>query len=151
MPFWVGDYLRDTQHLSTEEHGAYLLLILHYWTHGGLPQDEKFLQKICRVSPYRWLKIRGNLFALFGPNWKHKRIDAELEKANKISIKRELAGHLGGVTRAAKRAATGQAFATKSFKQMPVSHKDKDIIDSTTYSNPPVVSDALLRSLKRKA
>jgi uncharacterized protein YdaU (DUF1376 family) len=37
MPFFVGDHLRDTRHLTTEEQGAYLLLIFEYWTKGGLP------------------------------------------------------------------------------------------------------------------
>lgn len=31
MPFLVGDYLRDTRHLSLGEHGAYILLLSHYW------------------------------------------------------------------------------------------------------------------------
>lgn len=148
MPFYVGDYLRDTDTLTAEEHGAYLLLILHYWTNGGLPQDEKLLQKISKISPYKWQKIRTTMFKLFGPNWTHKRIDAELQKAHKISIKRELAGAMGGTTRAAKKGGKGLAFARNSFKQMPVYHKENNIIDPTTYSEPPVVSDALLKTLK---
>ena len=45
MPFYIGDYLRDTMHLSTLEHGAYLLLICHYWEHGGLPATQRLAPK----------------------------------------------------------------------------------------------------------
>jgi uncharacterized protein YdaU (DUF1376 family) len=40
MPIYWGDYLRDTRHFNTEQHGAYLLLIAHYWQNGSLPTDE---------------------------------------------------------------------------------------------------------------
>jgi uncharacterized protein YdaU (DUF1376 family) len=34
IPMYWGDYLRDTMRLSATEHGAYMLLIAHYWTKG---------------------------------------------------------------------------------------------------------------------
>jgi uncharacterized protein YdaU (DUF1376 family) len=81
MPFYVGDYLRDTRRLSTVEHGAYLLLIMEYWTQGGLPDDDKKLARIAGLSGDEWAEVRDNLSELFQPGWKHKRVDAELATA----------------------------------------------------------------------
>lgn len=78
--YW-GDYLADTGHLSAAEHGAYLLLIAHYWTKGGLPKDERAIQRITKLTPRQWSLSRDNLLSLFGDNWSHKRIDTELAKA----------------------------------------------------------------------
>jgi uncharacterized protein YdaU (DUF1376 family) len=35
MPLYVGDYPRDTRDLDALQHGACLLLIMHYWQHEG--------------------------------------------------------------------------------------------------------------------
>ena len=57
MPFWVGDYLADTMHLTTAQHGAYVLLILAYWRNGkALPNNEKMLRAIAKFSQQQWEK-----------------------------------------------------------------------------------------------
>ena len=78
MPLYVGDYLGDTGHLTTTQHGAYLLLMMHYWRKGELPDDDKQLSKITKLPLKTWCDYRPTLQDFFHEGWKHKRIDAEL-------------------------------------------------------------------------
>jgi uncharacterized protein YdaU (DUF1376 family) len=91
MPLHIGDYLSDTGHLTATEHGAYLLLIMHYWQNGSLPENERLISRIARLTPDQWEESRDVLAMLFGPGWAHKRIDAELAKADEIIEKRRAA------------------------------------------------------------
>lgn len=95
MPLYVADYLSKTGHLNTTEHGAYLLLIMQYWTHGGLPDDDRALAQITRLRVERWKTVRPQLERFFtielGKVWKHDRIDSELKKAADLREKRQLA------------------------------------------------------------
>lgn len=92
MPLHVGAYVGDTMHLSTVEHGAYLLLLMHYWRSGPLPNDDATLANISKTSPYLWRKISPEIrkfFALGGDGFLHqKRADQERKKAREISAKR---------------------------------------------------------------
>ena len=84
MPLYVGDYLGDTQRLTTEQHGAYLLLILDYWRNGPAPDDDAVLQQITKCDAKTWKKHRpamARLFQVAEGEWRHKRIDAELASA----------------------------------------------------------------------
>lgn len=82
MPIYWGDYLRDTGHLNAQEHGAYLMLIAHYWCTGRpLDDDNATLAKIARVTPGAWKKIRPTIAAFFEvahERWGHKRIEKEI-------------------------------------------------------------------------
>jgi len=95
MPFYVADYLGDTRHLSTLEHGAYLLLIFHYWQRGSLPVDDGRLAIIAGLSAEEWGRCRPVIAEFFTSEWKHNRIDDELAAAVEKS----------GKARAAARAA----------------------------------------------
>lgn len=78
MPLFVGDYLRDTGHLSVSEHGAYLLLIMHYWTAQGLPQEDKKLARIARMTDAEWNDAKETIGEFFEPGWVHLRVEREL-------------------------------------------------------------------------
>jgi len=82
MPLYVRDYLADTGELSTLEHGAYLLLIMHYWQTGGLPNDDRQLANITKMRLEHWRKKRAVLEPLFAAGFRsHKRIDRELQRS----------------------------------------------------------------------
>lgn len=91
MPLHIADYLADTGHLNATEHGAYLLLIMHYWQNGHLPSNEKLIARVARMTADQWEESRDVIAMLFGPDWTHKRIDAELSKADDIIEKRRAA------------------------------------------------------------
>jgi uncharacterized protein YdaU (DUF1376 family) len=97
MPLYVGDYLGDTGHLTTTQHGAYLLLMMHYWRKGELPDDDRQLSKIAKLPLKTWCEYRPTLQDFFHEGWKHKRIDAELERMMRVSAKRAVAGQKGGI------------------------------------------------------
>jgi uncharacterized protein YdaU (DUF1376 family) len=81
MPLYVGDYLGDTGHLTTTQHGAYLLLMMHYWRKGELPDDNRQLSKITKLPLKTWCDYRSTLQDFFYEGWKHKRIDADEDGA----------------------------------------------------------------------
>lgn len=48
---YPGDYGRDTAHLSLAQHGAYRLLLNHYYsTAKSLPRDMAAIRRICRAA-----------------------------------------------------------------------------------------------------
>ncbi len=85
MPLFIGDYLADTSRLTTEQHGAYLLLIFDYWRNGPLPNDDAVLLQVTKLRPDAWSMSQVLLRGLFrlGEDGllHHKRIDAELAKS----------------------------------------------------------------------
>lgn len=63
MPLYVGDYLSSTQHLSAEQSGAYLHLLMHSWKAGPLPLDLEVVRRIARIEKDAW----SNAWVLLEP------------------------------------------------------------------------------------
>lgn len=107
MQFFVADYLADTMHLTTEEHGAYLLLIFNYWQTGkALPNNDKRLSIIAGLDSERWTNVKQTLaefFVVSEENLTHPRIEADLQFVEDKQNKAILAGKASAVARAAKK------------------------------------------------
>ena len=69
MPIHIGDYHRETRHLTAEQHGGYLLLGMEYWTKGSLPDDDAQLARIAGMSKAQWRRNRPTIQALFTDGW----------------------------------------------------------------------------------
>ncbi len=103
LPFYVADYLGDTQHLSTEQHGAYLLLLYASWNRGGsLPDDDRVLQVITKLERKAWRAHRATIaefFIIADGIWVQKRLVKELQKAMSTTHRRSEAGARGASRR----------------------------------------------------
>ena len=144
MPIYWGDYLADTSNLTTLEHGAYLLLIAHYWQHGGIPNDDRQLHRITRCPNNQWKKVWANLQPYFSVQrnnsgsveLKQKRLELELEKAELIALKRKLNGAKGGW---ANRGKTNQE---RNYGKQLLRQRDDQ---SQSHSNLSSIAEAMRR------
>jgi uncharacterized protein YdaU (DUF1376 family) len=109
MQLYVADYLADTAHLTTEEHGAYLLLLFSYWQ-TGKPLRADRLASVSRMSNERWACVEQTLSEFFDVKkglWTHFRVEADLEKVGSKSKKNSEAG---------KKSAKARALAKQSLE-----------------------------------
>jgi len=106
MQFYIDDYLGDTQHLTTEQHGAYFLILISMWKNGGyLPNDEKKLSRITRVNLRRWHLICDDIMEFFkvenGRIFQPRLIEEHKKAVSKFE-KRSASGSLGGKAKSLK-------------------------------------------------
>jgi uncharacterized protein YdaU (DUF1376 family) len=97
IAFYMGDYQKDTNRLTTLEHGAYFLLLQECWTHGYIPLEPQGRAAIAKMPLKDWLKIAPVINAFFGDDGTQKRATKEIEKAEMIRTKRAMAGFKGGI------------------------------------------------------
>ena len=84
MRFFPADYLADTRRLTTEQHGAYLLLLMDSWSSGALPDDDTVLARVAGLDAKRWAQVRpvvARYFQIADGQWVHARIERERENA----------------------------------------------------------------------
>ena len=91
-PRYTGDYRSATADFTTEEIGAYDLLLDHYWDNQGPITSEMFrLRIITKLSSHKARVCLPKIlrkFVLKDGKYFNRRMDAEIAKANDISGKR---------------------------------------------------------------
>lgn len=141
MQLYVADYLGDTQHLTTEQHGAYLLILMAMWRAGGtLPNDEAKLARIARVTLKRWHLIAPDVMDFFeveGGELTQNRLRKEIEKAASITQKRILSGRAGGEAKALKSKEQGLANGLRSPKHRARVPEPDSVLEVTTFPQEP--------------
>ena len=144
MQLYVGDYIRDTRHLTAEQHGAYLLLLMAAWNAGGrLPNNPKKLARLAASMPSRWAKIAADVMEFFdveGDYITNRRLTVELKKAQEKSIIRAQSGTRGGNAQALKTKEPDVANATVLPEHSSEPEPEK-IDNPSGYSRPK--ADAL--------
>lgn len=99
MAFSVDDYVSNTMHLSTRQHGGYILLICAAWkAKGRLPGNDAALMTITRLAAPEW-KVDGPVLKEFltwrGDHWVQERVEYEWQDAQSMIDAKSKAGRIG--------------------------------------------------------
>lgn len=123
MQLYVSDFIGDTLHLSTEQIGAYMLMLMAMWNAGGkLPSDEAKLARVARMSVKKWRAVADDLMAFFEVAdgfISHNRLTKELQKSESKSQSRASAGAEGGRAKALKDKELRIANAKREPQHLP--------------------------------
>lgn len=138
LPLSVDAYLNDTRHLTTEQHGAYLLLLMEAWKSPtvSLPDDDDILARLTGLSAAKWRKNKAAIMEFWlydgrSRRWTQKRLRKERDYvAKKRSQTKDAAAKRWN--KAKKGNASGNATAYAPPPPPPPPHRDSPIQNSDT-------------------
>ncbi len=135
MQLYVADYLGDTYHLTTEEHGAYLLLIMTYWQSGKSIHKSR-LATASRMTNERWTDVERTLNEFFVEDengcWVHERIELDLNRVNAKAAQASRAGKASAKKRKASKVidnkgnSNGRSTDVQRKHKSSLNHTDTD-------------------------
>jgi uncharacterized protein YdaU (DUF1376 family) len=131
FPISISAYIADTQHLSTLQHGAYLLLLMTMRRAGGwLPDDDRKLANIVKLTMAKWKQIAPDIRSLLvtkGGQVSQKRILSDIEKHRVLSLRNASNGKTGGLAKALKSKEPNLATATVSPAISPADRQNDEV------------------------
>lgn len=152
---YIGDFQRDTSHLSLTERGAYLALMHHYYaTEVPLPSDHS---QLCRIAgaitsvEQKAVKTVMTFFRRTEDGLVQDRIEAELEKAgNRANTNREIA-----LAREAKRREARESKSVPRTEHETCTNRAQSVPrtehENSTNQTPDTREEAKAKSLERQA
>lgn len=148
LPLWTDAYIADTQHLTNEEHGVYLRLLMFAWRTPdcSLPDDDRRLALMVGVTPKKWASLKNAVmvfWSLEDGRWMQKRLTSEREFVERNRKQKSAAGFASSEAKALKKrdaASTAVAeplvTATSTERQQPIPIPiNKNILSETGSDN----------------
>jgi uncharacterized protein YdaU (DUF1376 family) len=101
LPLFTDAYIADTAHLTNEEHGAYLRLLMFAWRAPdcALPDDDVKLARMLGLTAKKWTALKVAVMAFWtlrDGRWVQSRLSRERQFVEEKIAKRRDAGRLGG-------------------------------------------------------
>lgn len=154
MPMYWDAYLADTTHLTTEEHGAYMLLLAAMWRrNGSVPDDDKDNARILGLTPAKWRKTKARFAATIsgfhadGDTILQEKLQKTWKNTQEKIAKNAENGAKGGRAAAIKNNDLGKANASKTLKpktSIPEPEPEPYMKEDTNVSSsdlPPAIDE----------
>lgn len=149
MPLWTDAYLSDTKHLTTIEHGAYLLLLMAMWRSpdASLPNDGKMLARFAGVTTGQWRRMEPVLMPFFD-------VDGDRIRQGRLTDEREaVRQHSQSQSRKAKSrwlknkdsanaAAQSRHCRNDASLPLPPNHRETSSLNRSSDNNADLLSEA---------
>jgi len=143
---WTDAYLGDTTHLTTLEHGAYLLLLVTAWRarDNKLPDDDKLLARYTKLTPSQWARIKpiiSQFFVIENGFWIQSRLMDEAAAVRQYRDKQAAAGKASALKRKGRHSTVAQSGCNQNNSGSnliePPSPSPSPKVEDTSVSSPP--------------
>lgn len=144
--FFPGDYQRDTGDLTLVEHGAYRVLLDHYYTQECLPADKEKCYRIARAFTQAEQTavdtITARFFRIDGERLRNRKADQEIIERKAFIDAQSKRGKAGAEARWSKAQKEAEVKAQAMRK-----HKHKDNQPSPSPSPSPIIKEESINTL----
>lgn len=137
----LGDYAKDTAHLSALEHGVYTLLLDRYYaTEAPIPAAHVYrvAKAISKCERQAVDFVLGEFFKREGDDWRNGRADEEIEKARLRIATAQANGKRGGRPRRTKEEPAGNPVGYSRGTQEKALHTPDSIHQTVLQPSSPV-------------
>ncbi len=135
--FNIGDYRRDTAHLSRLEHGIYRDLIdWYYLEESPIPLETQSVMRRLRLASQEEAQALKNVLSDFfteADGWRHHRIDEDIRNYHAMAEKNKTNGKLGGRPKKTQSVPSGNPNETQSKgNQEPITNNQEPVESKAT-------------------
>lgn len=123
----LGDYSRDTGHLSALEHGIYNLLLDWYYINECPIPDAK-AKRIARGNPEETQMVLEEFFDSTPEGWRHARADREIAEYQVKADHNRTIGKLGGRPKKTQTVSERNPDVTLTINHKPLTIKELELV-----------------------